>query len=311
MENNNNFVFKQIDPLSTHRQSYKELHNLLFKGASATEEWIDWYHNDIGKLETWSIGTRTWGVFDNEKLIGIWSVEPKTLTLKNQHIKVGRCFAVGIHPDYRRQNLFVLLSQFAIKEERRIKEFEYILGFPQQGRAVVGGHLKAGWEVVSDIDIYSRSNKLEYQYQSKLKLNFITNFKMLEPNLGFNEDDKYLNLRWIRHPDHQYLCYSYNSAFIVLKPYGNFCHIVNMSGDVDNVRTLLDGVIVLSKKHGWEEINVWCSETGKYKEVLSSTGFSKGALHGLPIQFIAVRINANTPLILDANNFQMGVEEGY
>lgn len=307
----NNFVFKQIDPLSVDRHAYRELHNLLFKGAAITDEWIDWYHKDVSSVEVWSAGTRTWGVFDDTKLIGIWSVEPKTLNLNNKTIKVGRCFAVGIHPDYRRRNLFVLLSQFAINKERTLGEFEYILGFPQQGRSVIGGHLKSGWETVSEIDIYSRSNQLSYEYQSKSVLNFVTDFKGLASDLGFIEEAAYLNLRWTHHPDHQYLCYSYKDAFIVLKPYSNFCHIVNISGHSDDVAVLLRGVTVLSKKHGWEEVNVWCSETGKYKDVLLSTGFSKGAVHGLPIQFIAVKINADSPLVFENNNFQMGVEEGY
>jgi GNAT superfamily N-acetyltransferase len=316
---NTNFIFRQIDPVSADKKIYKELHNLLFNSLSISEEWIEWYHGKIGSVEHWSTGTRTWGVFDKEKLIGVWSVEPKELLIENKLYKVGRCFAVGTHPDYRRRNLFVLLSKFAINEERKLGEYEYILGFPQQGKPVVGGHLKSGWEEVSKIDIYSISNQNNHQYPSRSIMKFITDFselnsienKRMRFLLGFLEGPEYLNLRWSNHPNHQYLCYSYGDAFIVLKPYNNFCHILNIFGEGEEVSVLLKGVAVLSKKHGWEEITMWCSDTGKHKNVLEDVGFTKGAVHGLPIQFIAVKINAKKPLIIKENNFQMGVEEGY
>ena len=84
-----------------------------------------------------------------------------------------------------------------------------------------------------------------------------------------------------------------------------------MFGSSDNVSILLNGVAALSIKHGWEEVNVWCSDTGKYKDALVSAGFSKFSDYGLPIQLIAVKINANIPLVIENYNFQMGVEEGY
>jgi hypothetical protein len=306
---NSNFIFRKIDVINQDKISYKELHNLLFKGASISNEWINWYHKDIGSIENWSIGTRTWGVFDCEKLIGIWSVEPKTMIYNSKIIKVGRCFAVGIHPDYRRLGLFVTLSQFAINEEKKIREFEYILGFPQQGRTVIGGHLKAGWEECMNIDIYSRSNQVQAKYVTKNQFNFISNFTSCSE--GFLENSNYLNQRWIYHPDHQYLNYSYNTAFVVLKPYANFCHILKISGDIDDVKFLFHLISVLSKKHGWQEVNIWCSDLCQYKNLLLELGFIKGAEFGLPIQLIAVKINATKSLNIEKVNFQMGVEEGY
>lgn len=308
---NSNFIFRKIDVLKSDNFSYKELHNLLFKGASITNEWINWYHKEIPSIENWSIGTRTWGVYDKEKLIGIWSVEPKTIISNNKEIKVGRCFAVGIHPDYRRLGLFVNLSQFAINEEKKIKEFDYILGFPQQGRSVIGGHLKAGWEECMNIDIYSRSNDAPSSYITKNNFNLISNFTPLESREGFLENTNYLNERWINHPDHQYLSYSYKSSFIVLKPYSNFCHILKISGEKSEVKILLQLISVLSRKHGWQEVNVWCSEKSMYKNALIESGFLNGATYGLPIQLIIVKINTNNSFAFENSDFQMGVEEGY
>lgn len=302
-----NITFKQVNVFGEHRSKYLELHNHLFKGAAITLEWLNWYHSDISVSHTWSSGTRTWGAFDDDKLIGVWSVEPKTLN----GMKVGRCFAVGIHEDYRRNNLFVLLSKFAIEEERKIGEYEYILGFPQKGRSVVGGHLKAGWYKVFDIDIYSRNNTLNYSYQSKNVVDFTTTFDGIISAEGFDRDELYLHTRWTNHPDHQYLSYRLGNSFVVLKPYGKCCHIVDMSGNIDDIESLLKTTIMLSRKHGWEELNLWAAGGSKYIAVLESLQFSNGASYGLPIELLAVNINAPTELKLETAPFQMGVEEGY
>ena len=79
---NSNFIFRKIDVLKSDNFSYKELHNLLFKGASVTNEWINWYHKEISSIENWSIGTRTWGVYDKEKLIGVSSFSNLSIQLK-------------------------------------------------------------------------------------------------------------------------------------------------------------------------------------------------------------------------------------
>src|SRR5207237_538630 len=114
----------------------------------------DWYHAGVAKAGGGQVA-RTHGVFDGEVLAGVWSVEPRQLTVDGQtQIPVGHCFAVGIHPDYQRQGLFVELSKYAIEQERIRGEMDFILGFPQQGRPVVGGHLKAGWEIVQEIDAW-------------------------------------------------------------------------------------------------------------------------------------------------------------
>jgi hypothetical protein len=314
MEKKIKFKYRLIDTVEIDHEKYKALHNSLFKGAATSSEWILWYHKEIGTLKDWSKGTRTWGVFDKEELIGIWSVEPKKFKLSNQTINVGRCFAVGIHEGYRRHGLFVSLSEYAIEQEKKLGEFEYILGFPQVGRSVVGGHFKAGWEEVLHIDIYSRKNEARVLGESRSRINLINNYDGLaveNVSEGFIENSDYNNLRFIRHPDHQYLIYSYIDATIVLKPYGNFCHILDLSGSIKNVEFLLNTIISLSVKHGWVEVNAWCADKEFYKKALLANGFTLGAEFGLPVILIAVRINAKVPLVLNTCSLQMGVEEGY
>lgn len=308
------FEYRLVETLGKDHAKYKALHNELFKGAATSSEWIEWYHKQIGELKSWSKGTRTWGVFDKGELIGIWSVEPKEFRAFKIILQVGRCFAVGIHPNYRRHGLFVNLSKFAIEQEKLLGEYEYILGFPQVGRTVIGGHFKAGWEEVLTINIFSRKNEPRIFGHSRKKANFINNYQglILESNCdGIVENYNYNNLRWIKHPDHQYLTYSYEDATIVLKSYGNFCHILDITGSIENVNYLLDLSKSLAIKHGWLEMNVWCANKEIYKEAFIASGFSEGAEFGLSVSLIAVRINANKSLKIDYCSIQMGIEEGY
>lgn len=308
------FQYRIVDIIDIDHKKYKALHNSLFKGANTSSEWFHWYHKEVGELKKWSKGTRTWGVFDGEELVGIWSVEPKVLRVADKNLSVGRCFAVGIHEGYRRHGLFVSLSEYAIEQEKLLGEYEYILGFPQVGRSVVGGHFKAGWEEVLPIDIFSRKNEPRVYGESRSAIKFITSFDGLENQVqgdSLIEDSTYNTLRYSKHPDHQYLTYSYKEATIVLKPYGNFCHILNLSGSIANVKFLLDAVKSLAIKHGWTEVNAWCADNEFYKEALLQSDFTSGAEFGLPVMLIAVRINAKTPLVLKKVSLQMGIEEGY
>lgn len=315
METNINFSYRLVDTVNIDHNKYLSLHNSLFVGAATTSEWVLWYHKDISNLKKSSKGTRTWGVFDGDLLIGIWSVEPKLLSVSGEILHVGRCFAVGIHADYRRHGLFVLLSEFAIQQEKNIAEYEYILGFPQLGRTVIGGHFKAGWEEIFQINIFSRKNEPRIFGPSLSNIKLISDFsdiyKSDNKKDGIIETAEYYNLRYLKHPDHQYLCYSYNNAFIVLKPYGSFCHILELSGLNEDVEYLLNALKSLAIKHGWKEVNVWCNHNEIYKEEILSAGFESGAEFGLSVTFISVKIASNKTLALKDSSIHMGIEEGY
>jgi hypothetical protein len=315
METKINFTYRLVDTVNVDHDKYLSLHNSLFVGAATTSEWVLWYHNDVPKIKTYSKGTRTWGVFDGDLLIGIWSVEPKLLRVSGDILHVGRCFAVGIHAEYRRHGLFVSLSEYAIQQEKHIAEYEYILGFPQVGRTVIGGHFKAGWEEIFQINIYSRKNEPRVFGPSlsniKLISDFSDIFKFNNIKDGITETAEYYNLRYLKHPDHQYLCYSYNNAFIVLKPYGSFCHILELSGPNEDVEYLLNVLKSLAIKHGWKEVNIWCNDDEIYKNEILSVGFESGAEFGLSVTFIAVKINSIKKLVLENSSIQMGIEEGY
>ena len=312
-----NFNYRLIDPCGKDQEDYKKIHNELFKGAAIDSHWIEWYHYKVRASDNRLSHTRTYGLFDNTRLIGIWSVEPKIMrNSNNELITVGRCFAVGISSDYRRMGLFVSLSEFAIESERRRAEFEYIIGFPQTGRSVVGGHIKAGWEEISLIDIYSINLNSNESGLSRKDVTNVIDFSNITTPLStinsFDEPPSYRNIRFLAHPTLQYIIYSFSDAYIVLKPYSMFCHILEIQGSKENAIRLIEVSKSVCKRHGLVELNVWNNPNTSYNDILVECGFSSGAQHGLPISVIAVSINAKNKLLLENEfNFGMGVEEGY
>ncbi len=313
----NNFNCRLIKPLEFDQNEYIKIHRELFKSALIDSNWIEWYHYKIVMSDPRLSHTRTYGLFDDKHLIGIWSVEPKLMkTEENELIKVGRCFAVGVSSNYRRMGLFVKLSEFAIQEEKKIGEYEYILGFPQAGRSVIGGHLKSGWDEIFYNDIYSCNlNDLNEKYFKK-DIENVNDFLQLESCISsinsFDETRVYKNIRYISHPTHYYLTFKYKNSYIILKPYSNFCHILEMNGEKQDIYRLIESCKSICKRHGYNEINVWNSKKYLYNDVLEHCEFNEGAIHGLPITIIAVKINAKNKLkINNVFNFGMGVEEGY
>ena len=312
-----NFNYKLIDPLGQDLQDYIKLHRELFKGAAIDIDWILWYHRDIPKSDPRLTYTRTYGLYDKKRLIGIWSVEPKLMRDgQNNLIKVGRCFAVGISSDYRRMGLFVLLSEYAINCERELAEFEYIIGFPQTGRSVVGGHIKAGWEEILFNDIYSTDLRSNKEIYFRNDVNTVVDFSQLDTPAStlnsFDEPSSYRNVRFLKHPKLNYISFTFGDAHIVLKPYSTFCHILEIKGSSENAIKLIEVSKSVCKKHGLEELNVWNNSGAINNDALVACGFISGANHGLPITIIAVRINAKDKLQFNNTfNFGMGVEEGY
>jgi hypothetical protein len=312
-----NFIYKLIDPTGVDLEEYKKIHGELFKSAMIDDVWIDWYHKKVPTSDPRLSFTRTYGLFDGKRLIGIWSVEPKKLKdSTNNLINVGRCFAVGISSDYRRMGLFVTLSEFAIKSERERGEYDYIIGFPQTGRSVIGGHLKAGWEEIEDIAIYSidlTSNDGIYHRNDVKVVTDFSNVPYCEnKSITFDEFSEYRNIRFLKHPKLQYMMYSFGDAHIVLKPYSTFCHILEIRGSETNVKVLLEASKSICKRHGFLELNIWNNSNALFNKRLLDAGFSEGAVHGLPITIIAVKINAKEQFSINNQfNFGMGVEEGY
>jgi GNAT superfamily N-acetyltransferase len=294
-------------------EKFKELHNILFKNTAMSHEWWDWYR-EIERFDR-SFFTRVYGAFEGDRLIGIWCVEPKNMLANGETLRVGRCFSVGIHPDYQRRGLFVKLSVYAIEKEREKGQYEYILGFPQVGRSVIEGHIKSGWHRVQVIQMRSIKTVGVLPSVSLGEVRRIDDFSRLLSSTQIDGDfitsHSYRNRKWINHPDNSYICLSKRSAFVVAKVYKDFCHILDIGGDNENISPLIEAIKTLSVRHRWREITVWCASNDPRLDVIETAGFTEGSDCGTSVELLAVRINAKIDLSLDSCCFQMGVEEIY
>jgi hypothetical protein len=230
-------------------------------------------------------------------------------------LPVGRCFAVGIHSDYRRHGLFVELSKYAIEQERLRGELEFIVGFPQKGRAVVGGHIKAGWHIVQELAVYSVDIGPGDVTTSLSAVRAIHSFGdiPLEPFDGsFATSERYLEERWLNSPDIRYLCYNHDDAFIVLKPYGGICHLLELQGNDRSVDVLLRMAKTLCRRHGWTELNAWFADSARFSEALLENGFRPSVDASHAIVMIGVAINSDVPQFAGrSSHLPMGLEEMY
>ncbi len=289
---------------------FKRFHNLLFKNTDASLDWFKWYFK---KNIRDGVAPRIYTLRDDEKLIGTWCVELKKF-LHNNILKYrGRCFAVGIDPEYRRQNLFVELSKYAIEQERTVQKlFDYIVGFPQVGRPVIDAHLKSGWEHIQTIDMYSASPQKEKQ--SIAMFESIQDFTSKLPKNcdQFTDDSQYLFHRWLGHPECAYTCLQDGeNNNIVLKQYGLASHILLLNGEHYNVKQLLNASRGLAYRHKLEEVTIWNAYNEYYHNDIVECGFKPGAKFGSSVELLAVKINETKDLKLDRCHFMMGSEEAY
>lgn len=294
---------------------FKNFHNTLFAKTSASQEWFRWFfslnRSDYDNLP------RVYVAREDNQIIGVWCVEPKDFQYNNSMIKVGRCFSVGVHPDYRRRNIFVDLSTYAIEQERSLKQFEYIMGFPQEGKSVVGGHIKSGWERTQTIDVWNawKFPVVKPENSSLYHVHPISDFKSIKNtqyNNSFIDSSLYKNSRWLNHPDCFYVCLVRDESYIVLKTYGSVCHVLDINGTHEHVRHLLRVTKTLADRHNFHEVTIWCAENDYHiEDVKSEFSFgSSGAVS--PVELLSVKINAKNSLkFSDTVHFNMGCEEIY
>lgn len=307
------YTFGLVD-MERYFWEYKALHNELFRGSDISAAWIDWWFDTVheGKI-------RIYGAFDElQTLVGIWGVEPRKLCVDNIVIDVGRCFAVGIQKAHRRKGLFKALSKFALVSEKALNQYEYIVGFPQRGRVVTSGHLKAGWYIVKDIDVYKldADNLPECHTESDQFCDVDPSYdvfirRVYAHSYKKREGDFYgwQHTRWIGHPQTHYIplvLRETSEGYGVLKQYSNWAHVVALEGP-DSAH-LLNVAVSLCKQHGWCELSLWCSDNQPNKNVIEAAGFTKTeeAVH-----IIAYNIRADIDLKLPLCNIQMGIEETY
>lgn len=293
--------------------AFRVLHNLLFSRTNASHEWFQWYFDHVADGNA-----RVYGAFEDGLMIGCWCVEPKKFNTGEEIIDVGRCFAVGIHPNHRMKGLFIELSKFAIEQERIRGEYEYILGFPQVGKPVIAGHLKSGWDKVQTIKMRAWRPKPLNEPRSLKHVRFASTFFRIDTkplaSVGFIENATYRDKRWSQHPDNHYIVLSKLDAYIVLKPYGSACHILDMGGNCNyDVMNLIKTAQTLAWQHNWKEMTVWCADNDVYRYDLMLNDFGdENVEFGSSVELLAVRIKATKDLTFKGSvHFSMCSEEIY
>ncbi len=319
--------------VSLARAKVKRIHNQLFPGMSASTDWFRWYpYIDAHFFD--DEPTRFYVAYKENDIVGLWCVEPKKLMVSGKEIPVGRCFAVGIHADQRRQGLFTDLSRYAIEEERKRGAYEYVLGFPQIGKPVVDAHLKAGWERVQEINthVFPTTKVTQFAETSTLySARKISDFSPLRHAMiyenGFSETPTYKNDRWLNHPENVYTCLRKDdSAFIVLKQHGEKMHVLDITNrsmlNGSSTESLLLCALTFARKHGCQTMSMWCADNDPLIDVIAVLNKKLGFRdlgswswidRSVSIDMLSVRITANAALQLRMREtaFSMGVEEGY
>lgn len=280
---------------------FKKFHNTIFPNTAASREWLKWYI-DLGR-SIHGIGTRVYVARrdSDNAIVGSWCVEPKLFRNNDKINFVGRCFAVGIHPDMRRQNLFVRLSKFAIESEKNRGEYAAILGFPQLGRPVIAAHLKSGWQELSKIDMLSARPE---NHDFPLSMVRMHNFEEIDTNVEdvfeaskkstmFIETPRYFRSRWLQHPDNSYIVLGTKEtphSTIVLKQYGSIMHVLSIRGRVHDATFLLGAASTLAYRHRCTEINAWGHANDLYRPALMKSGFTENSSESPSIQMMHVNL---------------------
>ena len=257
-------------------KSFTKFHNTIFPNTQASKEWIEWYSRHGMMFH--DIPTRAYVAIreSDDQLVGTWCVEPKTFSTPTKDVLVGRCFSVGIHPDMRRQNLFVKLSTHAIQTEKNLGQFKHILGFPWVGRPVIAAHVKSGWRTLLTIPVLGAIPYNEHISMQSSRCITSNPTKLPTYVSSFIETDEYIHRRWLQHPDNTYIVLTSKNARIVLKHYNTMMHVLSIAGDEDNVTTLLRSARTLAFRHNCTELNVWCAAGEFYRNSLQKTGFAHG-----------------------------------
>lgn len=298
-----NFEYREISTSNVDRDAYISLHNDLFRTANIDYDWMDWYHERLPVVRGSKNKTRTFGVLDKDRLIGIWSVEEIVMNDGIKSYRVGRCFAVGIHSDYRRMGLFVSLSTYALSELRKSKDFEFLIGFPQKGRSVTPGHLKAGWKMLGDVHLMSK--KIERYPIRGVNLSSVNNL------LNSIASNDYLNARFLSHPYCNYSYLTHGEGLLILKSYADFIQVVYSSGDSNELEFLYRSLERLTFRHGQKEIITWSNPLSKSHSELEKLGFENGSDKNVSVDIIYFPITSFALPNLEGINFHMSIEEGY
>lgn len=91
---------------------------------------------------------------DGERLVGYYAAIPYTYQIGDRQMSAGMVCDVMTHSDARGKGVFTSLGRFATRE-METTELAFLIGYPVRP-AVMGGHLRVGWEVAFELPMYLR-----------------------------------------------------------------------------------------------------------------------------------------------------------
>lgn len=117
-----------------------ELWKAVHMKSPDVEEWMRWWNWKYLKnpVDT----TRMWLADHNGKIVGFYPAIPIKMKIKGEIITGSQIVDLMVHPDYRRQGIFLKLSQKALSELGE-NGVHISYGFPNA--EAYGGHLQSGW----------------------------------------------------------------------------------------------------------------------------------------------------------------------
>jgi len=177
-----------------------ELEQILY-GRPFSIQWLDWkyYKNPHGKAIVLVAETA------EDQLVGLRSFWPRQFVLNDRILLAYQAVDVGVHPDYRRQGIFTLLTHKAIElalEQGAVGFFN----FPHQ--TSMPGYLKLGWLKIRRLHWWMHVTP-ESRARQPRDIQF--DELNLSPSAGkggaiarFLRDPDYLKWRYFQRPDAKY-----------------------------------------------------------------------------------------------------------
>lgn len=223
-------------------------------------------------------------------IVGAYGLLPYKVKFNNEVIDGSLCTNVATHPDYQGRGIFVNLGKFALAQEERY-ESKISLGVPNKN--ALRGHLKVGFEIVSDLDfIVNYSNKPEEFKATKIdrfseKFDVLLSTSIDKMKFAVFKDHRFLNWRYFDRPDQEYHVYAYQdentvSGFIVLKYFEENgykkAHILDIYAINEHVfNDLLNVAKSFAFTRNCQELNCWQIRNSPYAPWFYKRGFELSA----------------------------------
>lgn len=265
--------------------------NELFKeafGQPLHDQYLSWrYLNSIHEDLLVAVA------IDNGRVIANYSVSPITLKLGGRNIKAALSMTTMTHPKYEGQGLFTKLASLLYQEMINLN-YDCIIGFPNKNSHGIFIK-KLGWRDIYEIPTFTLkinrykysdcSNEVFFDNKFEYKFNFNT-----ERNIQVNKTQDYFSWRYKRNPIHKYFnCGIINgevlTSNIIYKYYKNTIDILEMNGDIEEVRAILDTLVKKFNKENIEAINCWLNINSKLHLELERAGFENNN----PITYFSIK----------------------